>query len=152
MHHEVNSQTEGQERTPEEPCRLNHPRAPDHETGRLGRAQAAEHHYDILADRDILAESHAAEEVDQIMANRGIVARRHVAEEVHYVMIGLAIDAHVAEKDDNVPIHRALYIHAAKEANRVMNGVLLGDIDGAAELNDILRCQRGLRSYIDAPK
>jgi len=89
---------------------------------------------------DVLAEADAAEHADEVVVDGGVVVRCDGAEEIDYIMLGVAGDVGVAEEDYDVAGRFALNVHAAKEADCVVNCGVWGDFDVGEELDSILLC------------
>jgi len=150
MHDEIDKECNGADRPPEDPARLDYARASN--AGGIGGAQASEHHNRVLANIHILAQANPAEEVHQVMADRGVVRRPNLPKKVHYIMIGVPFNIDAAKKYDHVSIHGALDIHTAKETDSIVDGLVRGDIDRIAKLDDILTrprrcCHRRSEEY-----
>ena len=58
----------------------------------------------IFAPRNVFAQMDGAEEGDKVVANGGIVGGIDVAEEIDNVVVGLAVQTHVPEEDNNVAV------------------------------------------------
>jgi hypothetical protein len=53
-------------------------------------------------------------------------------------VVSLAIQAHVAEKDDDITCHLSFMVDVAEKAHRVVHGGIGSDFDVVKELNRIL--------------
>ena len=52
--------------------------------------------------------------------------------------MGLAVEAHVAEEDDNVASHVAVGVNVAEKADGVVDGRVRGDFNVVEELNCVI--------------
>ena len=64
-----------------------------------------EHGNHVLIHADIFAEPNGAEERNQVATDGGVIGRGDTAEEIDHILMGLAVETHVAEEDDNVAFH-----------------------------------------------
>ncbi len=91
-----------------------------------------------LATETFSPEPDGAEERDQVAANGGVIGCRDAAEEVDHIVVGLAVEAHVAEKDDDVAVHVSVVVDVAEKAHSIVHGGVGSDFNVVEELNRVL--------------
>ncbi len=136
LKHDSDEDAQKTKRQPEEPCRLDHLISPD--LGRIRGAVASEETHRVLADRRILAESRAPEQVDHIPANRGMVVRRQIAKNDHNIVMGMVADVHTPKNRDHISLDVAIRMNTAEDADGIVNGTAGVDLNGIAEMDDVL--------------
>ena len=103
----------------------------------FGNMQSAKHHHKIFADCNVFSKANRAEEIHKIVADCGVVFRLQGAEEIHHIMVCASRNINVPEEHNDIAIDSAFVVDAAKEANGVVYGRALGNVDIAAELDGV---------------
>jgi hypothetical protein len=125
-----------QQRAKEDPGREDDVILADGDAGR--GMDRTKHRDEIFGHRDILAEVYGTKERNNVIADGGVVGGRKVAKKVDHIVVGLTVEAHVAEEDDDVASYFAVNVNAAEETNSVVDRCVGRDVNVVEELDSIL--------------
>ena len=133
VHDQGDNESEHDQRCPKDLDRLRH--AAPNDIYRLGCTQSAEHYDGIAADGHILTKPSRAEKIDEVVPDRRIIVRVDRSEKDDDVVLGLMRNVNIPKKHDDIVIDVAFSVDAAEEADRIVDGLALGNNDVASKLH-----------------